>query len=99
MEPHRSGKWDIEHIVFEWTKPEIFAYIREHELPLNPLYAMGYSRTSCWFCPFKPKADNKILQKLHPELYAKAKEWETRYGRRFCYPVEDCEKDPCEITH
>jgi phosphoadenosine phosphosulfate reductase len=45
MEPHRSGKWDIEHIIFNWTKPEVFAYIRENRLPLNPLYGMGYSRT------------------------------------------------------
>jgi len=89
LEPHQSGKWDIEHIVFRWTKPEIFAYIREHELPLNPLYAMGYSRTSCWFCPFKPKADNQILRKSHPELYEIARGWASKYGRRFCYPVED----------
>jgi phosphoadenosine phosphosulfate reductase len=98
MEPHRSGKWDIEHIIFDWSKPEVFAYIRENRLPLNPLYGMGYSRTSCWFCPFKPIMDNMILRRLHPELYAKAKEWETRYGRRFCYPVEDCENDPCETA-
>jgi phosphoadenosine phosphosulfate reductase len=89
MEPHRSRKWDIEHIIFDWTKPEVFAYIRTHGLPLNPLYSMGYSRTSCWFCPFKPKADNQILRKSHPELYEKAQEWATKYGRRFCYPVED----------
>jgi phosphoadenosine phosphosulfate reductase len=89
LEPHKSGKWDIEHIIFSWTKPEVFEYIRTHGLPLNPLYSMGYSRTSCWFCPFKPKADNQILRKLHPELYEKALEWASRYGRRFCYPVED----------
>jgi len=89
MEPHRSGKWDIEHIIFSWTKPEVFEYIRTHGLPLNPLYEMGYSRTSCWFCPFKPIADNRLLGSSHPELYAKAQEWATKYGRRFCYPVED----------
>jgi phosphoadenosine phosphosulfate reductase len=94
FEPHRSGKWDIEHIIFGWTKPEVFQYIREHELPLNPLYAMGYSRVSCWFCPFSPKADNRILALQHPELYAKAKEWAGKHGRRFCYPVEDCEDIP-----
>jgi phosphoadenosine phosphosulfate reductase len=94
FEPHRSGKWDIEHIIFGWTKPEVFEYIQKHELPLNPLYAMGYSRVSCWFCPFSPKADNRILALQHPELYAKAVEWSARFGRRFCYPVEDCEELP-----
>ena len=94
FEPHRSGKWDIEHIIFGWTKPEVFEYIQKHELPLNPLYAMGYSRVSCWFCPFSPKADNRILALQHPELYAKAVEWAGKYGHRFCYPVEDCEDLP-----
>ena len=92
MEPHRSGKWEIEHIIFDWTKPEVFAYIQKHELPLNPLYGMGYSRVSCWFCPFTPKADNRILRKTHPELFEKAKEWESLYGRRFNYVIEDQEQ-------
>lgn len=94
LEPHRSGKWDIEHIVFDWTKDQIFEYIRTHNLPLNPLYAMGYSRVGCWFCPYTPKAENALLRKTHPDLYRKAEEWSERYGRRFCYPVEDCSLSP-----
>ena len=89
VEPHRSGKWMIEHIIFDWTKEDVFQYIHEQLLPLNPLYGMGYSRVSCWFCPFSPIGDNRLLPKTHPDLYAKAKEWEAKYGRRFCYPVED----------
>jgi len=90
MEPHRSGKWDIEHIIFDWTKKDVFEYIEHWKLPLNPLYDMGYSRVSCWFCPFTPQAENALMRKTHPELYAKAEEWSAQYGRRFCYPVEDC---------
>ena len=89
MEPHRSGKWDIEHIIFDWTKAAVFEYIRIWNLPLNPLYKMGYSRVGCWFCPFTPKGENQLLRFSHPELYAKAQEWANRYGRRFCYPIED----------
>jgi len=92
MEPHRSGKWDIEHIIFTWSKEQVFEYIEYWDLPLNPLYKMGYSRVSCWFCPFTPVADNRNLGITHPEFYAKAQEWAAKYGRRFCYPVEDCEK-------
>jgi len=92
MEPHRSGKWNIEHIVFDWGKEEIFNYLAKHRLPINPLYEMGYSRVSCWFCPFTPVADNRLLRSTHPEFYAKAQGWAAKYGRRFCYPIEDCEK-------
>jgi len=89
IEPHKSGKWTIEHIVYHWTKKGILDYIHNHGLPLNPLYAMGYSRTSCWFCPFTPVAENRLLRKTHPDLYEKAKEWERKYGRRFNYVIED----------
>ena len=95
LEPHRSGKWDIEHIIFDWTKDQVFEYIRTHGLPLNPLYELGYSRVSCWFCPFTPKAENVLLRSTHPDLYHKAEEWGAKYGRRFCYPVEDCSLSPC----
>ena len=89
VELHRSGNWVIEHIIFDWTKEDVFQYIHEQLLPLNPLYGMGYSRVSCWFCPFSPIGDNRLLPIRHPDLYKKAKEWEAKYGRRFCYPVED----------
>ena len=89
LEPHKSGKWDIEHIIFNWSKENVFDHIKIHNLPLNPLYAMGYSRVGCWFCPFTPIAENRLLRSTHPELYEKALEWANRYGRRFCYPVED----------
>ena len=90
LEPHKSGKWDIEHIIFEWDKQTVFDHITLHHLPLNPLYRKGYSRVSCWFCPYTPKAENALLRETHPHLYAKAEAWAEKYGRRFCYPVEDC---------
>jgi len=89
LELHRSGKWNIEHTIFNWSRENVFNHIKIHELPLNPLYGMGYSRVSCWFCPFTPKADNILVRKTHPKLYEKALEWESLYGRRFNYVVED----------
>jgi phosphoadenosine phosphosulfate reductase len=92
LEIHKRGGWQIEHTIFNWSRENVFEHIRIHDLPLNPLYEMGYKRVSCWFCPFTPKADNMILKVKHPKLYAQAERWAERWGKRFCYPVEDCEK-------
>lgn len=92
VEPRRGATWNQIHQVFGMTKPEIFAYISRAGLPLNPLYELGYRRASCWFCPFTSQAENVLLRKTHKELYEQAKEWERRYGRRFNYVCEDCEK-------
>jgi phosphoadenosine phosphosulfate reductase len=92
VEPRRNATWNQIHQVFELSKTEIFAYIDKHGLPLNPLYELGYTRASCWFCPFTSQAENQLLRKTHKLLYEQAKEWERLYGRRFNYVVEDCEK-------
>ena len=92
VEPRKGATWNQIHQVFGLSKPDIFAYIDKHGLPLNPLYEMGYSRASCWFCPYTPQAENALLRKTHKMLYEKAKKWERLYGRRFNYVVEDCEK-------
>jgi phosphoadenosine phosphosulfate reductase len=33
-----------------WTKPQVFGYLKEHDLPHNPLYDLGYSSIGCAPC-------------------------------------------------
>ncbi len=33
-----------------WTRPQLEAYAREHDLPVNPLYADGFLSVGCWTC-------------------------------------------------
>jgi phosphoadenosine phosphosulfate reductase len=33
-----------------WTKPQVWQYLTEHELPHNPLYDLGYSSIGCAPC-------------------------------------------------
>ncbi len=33
-----------------WREDQVWAYIRRHDLPVNPLYAMGYPSIGCWPC-------------------------------------------------
>ena len=34
----------------EWTEDEVWDYVREHDLPVNPLYAKGYTSIGCSPC-------------------------------------------------
>ena len=83
IEMHRSGKWRIEHIVFNWREEKIFRYIAEKNLPLNPLYSLGFPRASCWLCPFASQETNNLVAKTHPELHKYAEELKKRYGNCF----------------
>lgn len=41
------------HPVIDWSHEEVFAYIKEHDLPLHPLYGMGYESIGCEPCTQK----------------------------------------------
>ena len=56
----RSGaeerNWDAEREIWkfsplvEWTEPDVWAYIAEHDLPYNPLHDRGYASIGCAPC-------------------------------------------------
>ncbi|MCY3780711.1 MAG: phosphoadenylyl-sulfate reductase [Chloroflexi bacterium] len=33
-----------------WSEAEVWGYIRNHDLPYNPLHDMGYPSIGCWTC-------------------------------------------------
>lgn len=36
--------------IANWTKPQVWAYLREHDIPHNPLYDLGYASIGCAPC-------------------------------------------------
>lgn len=37
--------------MLDWTEQDVWGFIHEYHLPINPLYARGYTRVGCLFCP------------------------------------------------
>jgi len=33
-----------------WTSEQVWQYIREHDLPFNPLHRLGFPSVGCWTC-------------------------------------------------
>ena len=57
-----------------WMEADIWAYIRENNLPYSPIYDMGYKRTGCVFCAFGAHLEGRPnrferLHKTHPKLH------------------------------
>ena len=40
-----------------WTRERVQAYLREHEIPTNPLASRGYRSIGCWPCT-RPVGEN-----------------------------------------
>ncbi|WP_258103317.1 phosphoadenylyl-sulfate reductase [Marinoscillum sp. MHG1-6] len=60
--PHGTLRF---HPMLDWTMKEIFAYIREHNLPRHPLDAKGYMSIGCEPC----------TRKLDPEMQEREARW------------------------
>jgi phosphoadenosine phosphosulfate reductase len=46
-----AGRWMVKvNPMAAWTLPRVSAYLREHDLPHNPLYDLGYSSIGCAPC-------------------------------------------------
>jgi phosphoadenosine phosphosulfate reductase len=45
------GKWLVKvNPVANWTRGDVWAYLRENQLPHNPLYDLGYAQIGCAPC-------------------------------------------------
>lgn len=61
----RVIEWDARQAVVKinplaaWTHADVWAYVRAHDVPTNPLHARGYPSLGCWPCttPVRPDED------------------------------------------
>ena len=37
--------------ILQWTEKDVWEFIKDYKLPINPLYKRGYTRVGCLFCP------------------------------------------------
>jgi phosphoadenosine phosphosulfate reductase len=51
----RFGLWKLNPLA-DWTEAEVWDYIREHQLPYNPLHDAGYPSIGCTHCTRPPSA-------------------------------------------
>lgn len=53
--------------ILEWTEEDVWAFIRERGLPVNPCYK-SHKRVGCVFCPFARPKDIRAYCDTHPKL-------------------------------
>jgi len=72
--------------IFNWRKSDVERYIREHQLPINPLYSIGFTRaTDCWCGLYKSVKDFRLLKEHFPDFFAKLLELEESMRNKGSY--------------
>lgn len=55
--------------ILEWTESDVWKFISERKLPINPCYKNN-RRVGCVFCPFAKPKDIRAYCRSHPKLEA-----------------------------
>jgi len=79
----RMRYWLVNPII-DWSKQDVEAYIKKHNLPVNPCYRL-YGAANCWYCPFARKSEVLRLAEIHPELIEQLSKYEERYGPAYYF--------------
>lgn len=59
------------HPVAPWTGLDVWLHIHRAGLPVNPMYHLGYQRTTCWICPIVNPFHFHTSRTQYPDLWAK----------------------------
>jgi len=60
----------------KWTALDIWGYILDKEIHINPLYAKGFERVACWLCPGAGSISRQIVKEVYPKLAKKFPQYE-----------------------
>jgi len=75
----KSHVWKYAPIL-EWSEKDVLAYMKEHDLPMPPHYAMGIKET-CMCGAFSNKKQMQILLARHPKFFQKFVELEKNFKK------------------
>ncbi|MGQ4871757.1 MAG: phosphoadenosine phosphosulfate reductase family protein [Candidatus Thorarchaeota archaeon] len=71
--------------LLEWSEEMVWSYIRQYNLPVNPLYQY-FSRVGCWCCPYKTSSEWEMIRRVFPDkaafLHRKLSDLADRLGIR-----------------
>ena len=71
--------------IVDWSEADVWCYLRERGLPVNPLYAEGFQRIGCVLCPFKGAAETQRDLVRFPKIAAN---WRAACYRYFDKRIE-----------
>lgn len=76
--------------IVEWSEEDVWSFLKERNVPVNPLYGKGFKRVGCVGCPLGGFA----AQRKELEIFPKYKENYTKAFDRMIEARKKSGKDP-----
>lgn len=54
--------------ILDWTEDDVWRFIRQAKIPVNPLYQMGCTRVGCVLCPLSSIAAKRFEMLMWPKI-------------------------------
>ena len=67
--------------ILSWSVEDVITFHVRHGLPMNPLYAQGFSRVGCFPCVNERKAGVARIAKAFPDHIQRLRTWEALISR------------------
>lgn len=67
----KEHKDTVVNAIYEWSDRDVWDFIKDRGIEINPLYDMGFRRVGCVGCPLATKAEKQKEFELFP-TYKKA---------------------------
>ena len=60
--------------IIGWTSFDVWVYLLSKQELVNPVYSLGFQRTTCWLCPAVNPYAIYLSKKYYPDLWDKIKD-------------------------
>lgn len=77
---YTRAKTDFLHPILDWTRADVWEYIKKRNLPYCSLYDEGFSRLGCVLCPYHGEAQSRRELERFPKV---ARLWRIAMDRYF----------------
>ena len=83
---YRDRGFDITAPIADWTTPEVYAHLKENDLPLAPAYAPLGISGDCLCGAFASKDEAAAILQTYPDVAARIRRLEESVAGRFAFP-------------
>jgi len=82
--------------IIDWSDDEVWEFIKQRKIPVNPLYAQGYKRVGCIGCPMSLKSKILDLEKnpIYKNMYFRAVVKHFEYRKERGLKMDDIMESP-----
>lgn len=55
------------NMIYDWTDTDVWDFIKDRQIEINPLYGEGWNRVGCVLCPLAKRSEKTMMCERYPK--------------------------------